>query len=195
MWDEDDASKPDNLSWYYLTRGHLISVQEAAIVRHEIPVIISFRWLKRHDGNEDFLGYGCLLQITNDTPRRLILYRIVHNLSVWHSFSSYSLGLGALSGYLCPVLGLWNLGEKRFPSSNNIRLFPRNWRIVFHSPRWRLVIQSEFMVFFQFQLLNCWYVCMYIGTGCTVKIYPSKNVFINLRPGGGHFGPPVVFRV
>ena len=87
MRDEDDASKPDNL-WYYLTRGHLIAVQEAAIVRHEIPVIISFRWLKRHDGNGDFLDYGCLLRITNDTPRRFILYRIVFNVSVRHTSSS-----------------------------------------------------------------------------------------------------------
>ena len=27
--------------------------------------------------NGDFLGYGCLLQITNDTPGRFILYRNV----------------------------------------------------------------------------------------------------------------------
>ena len=117
------ASKPHNL-WYYLTGGHLIAVQEAAIVRHEIPVIISFRWLKRHDGNGDFLNYGSLLQIANHTPRRFILYPIVYNVSVLHSFSSYRLGLGALSGHFChSVLGLWNLGEKRFPSSNNIPLF------------------------------------------------------------------------
>ena len=110
--------------WYYLSRGHLIAVQEAPIVRHEMPVIISFRRLKRHDGNGDFLGYGCLLHITNDTPRRCILYRIVYDVSVRHTFSRYRLGLGALSGYFChSVLGLWNLGEKRFPSSNNIPLF------------------------------------------------------------------------
>ena len=59
--------------------------------------------MKRHVGNEDFLDYGCLLQITNDTPRRFILYRIVFNVSVRHTFSSYRLGLGALCGIFSPV--------------------------------------------------------------------------------------------
>ena len=80
------------------TRGHLIAVQEAAIARHEIHVMISFPWLKRHDGNGDFLG--CLLQITNAMQRRFILYRIVFNVSVRHMFSRYRLGLGALCGIL-----------------------------------------------------------------------------------------------
>ena len=136
-------------------------------MRHEIPVIISFRWLERHDGNGDFLGYGCLLQITTDTPRRFILYRIVFDVSVRHSLSSYRLGLGALSGYFChSVLGLWNLGEKRFPSSNNIPLFPPSWRMVFHFPRSWLVVTGDtysqnfdvFLSILIFELLICTYM-------------------------------------